>query len=118
MNQALEDFCSSLQGKTVAVVGVGVSNAPLCELFWENGARVTACDRRERAELGEIADSLEAKGIELKLGGDYLKGLTQELIIKTPGMRPDLPERDWDPYGDEPDGYAPRDRRQHPTRRR
>ena len=92
MNQALEDFCSSLQGKTVAVVGVGVSNAPLCELFWENGARVTACDRRERAELGEIADSLEAKGIELKLGGDYLKGLTQELIIKTPGMRPDLPE--------------------------
>ena len=33
-------------------------------------------------------------------------------------LRPDLPERDWDPYGDEPDGYAPRDRRQHPTRRR
>ena len=33
-------------------------------------------------------------------------------------LRPDLPERDWEPYSDEPEGYAPRDRRQHPTRRR
>ena len=33
-------------------------------------------------------------------------------------LRPDLPERDWGSYGDEPEGYAPRDRRQHPTRRR
>ena len=87
-----EGYLDSLEHKTVAVIGIGVSNRPLIELLLERGVDVTACDRKERAALGGLADSLEAKGCRLRLGPDYLKNLDQDIIFRTPGMRPDVPE--------------------------
>ena len=51
-----EEYLASLQDKTVAVIGIGVSNRPLIELLLSRGVRVTACDRQERSALGEYAD--------------------------------------------------------------
>ena len=87
-----EDYLSSLQNKTVAVIGIGVSNRPLIELLLSRGVAVTACDKKDRAALGPLAEELEGKGCRLRLGPDYLKGLTEDMIFRTPGMRPDLPE--------------------------
>lgn len=87
-----EEYLHSLQNKTVAVVGIGVSNQPLIELLLSRGVAVTACDKKDRAALGALADCLEAQGCRLHLGADYLKGLDQDVIFRTPGMRPDLPE--------------------------
>lgn len=87
-----EEYLHSLKEKTVAVIGIGVSNQPLVELLLSRGIAVTACDRKEREALGELADELEAKGAKLRLGEDYLKGLCEDVIFRTPGMRPDLPE--------------------------
>lgn len=87
-----EDYLSSLQNKTVAVIGIGVSNRPLIELLLSRGVPVTACDKKDRAALGALAEELEGKGCRLRLGPDYLKGLTEDMIFRTPGMRPDLPE--------------------------
>jgi len=42
--------------------------------------------------LGAPAEELEAKGCRLQLGEDYLRDLTEDVIFRTPGMRPDLPE--------------------------
>ena len=87
-----EEYLDSLRHKTVAIIGIGVSNRPLIRLLLERGVAVTACDKKDRAALGPLADELEAHGCRLRLGGDYLKGLDQDIIFHTPGMRPDLPE--------------------------
>ena len=87
-----EEYLTSLQDKSVAVIGIGVSNRPLIELLLSRGVAVTACDKKDRAALGTLADELEAKGCRLHLGDAYLQGLDQDIIFRTPGMRPDLPE--------------------------
>ena len=88
----LEEYVASLQNKTVAVIGIGVSNTPLIERLLGAGVRVIACDKRERSHFGALAEELEAKGAELCLGEDYLKDLKADVIFRTPGLRPDRPE--------------------------
>ncbi len=81
-----KQFFSKINGKRIAVCGIGVSNTPLIENFLNGGARVFACDRRTREQLGAVADELEAKGAELRLGEGYLKNLEVDIIFRTPGM--------------------------------
>ena len=88
----LEEYLTSLQNKTVAVIGIGVSNRPLIELLLDRDVAVTACDKKSREALGAVGDELEAHGCRLKLGEGYLSGLTEDVIFRTPGMRPDLPQ--------------------------
>ncbi len=88
----LQQYIDTLRGKTVAVLGIGVSNTPLVELLCKNGVRTVACDKKERAALGGAAETLEALGAELRLGEGYLKEIDADVIFRTPGMRPDVPE--------------------------
>ena len=88
----LEEYLYSLRGKTVAVIGIGVSNQPLIQLLRSHGISVTARDRKSREALGPVGSALEASGVRLVLGEDYLQNLTENVIFRTPGMRPDLPE--------------------------
>ena len=88
----LTEYLESLKGRTVTVIGIGVSNTPLIEMLCKSGNRVIACDKKSREALGETAERLEAMGAVLKLGDDYLKDLEAGVIFRTPGMRPDLPE--------------------------
>ena len=87
-----EQYLASLQNKTVAVIGIGVSNQPLIQLLLEHGVAVTACDKKDREALGVVAEQLEANGCRLRLGEGYLEDLTEDVIFRTPGMRPDLPQ--------------------------
>ena len=88
----LASYLAGLQGKTVAVIGIGVSNTPLIRLLRAHGISVTACDKKDREALGTAAEELEAMGVCLQLGENYLKDLTEDVIFRTPGMRPDVPE--------------------------
>ena len=85
-----EDYLDSLKNKTVAVIGIGVSNRPLIELLLSRGVSVTACDKK--TELGRFGEELKENGCRLQLGEDYLNDLNADVIFRTPGMRPDLPE--------------------------
>lgn len=87
-----KQFFSQLKGKKIAMCGIGVSNTPLILNFLKQGARVIACDRRERELIGDLAVELEAAGAELKLGEDYLSNLEVDIIFRTPGMNFHLPE--------------------------
>ena len=49
----IQEYLSSLRGKTAAVLGIGVSNTPLIELLCRNGVQVIACDKKSREDLGE-----------------------------------------------------------------
>ncbi len=88
----LKEYLDSLRGKTVAVIGIGVSNQPLIDVLLSHGIEVTACDRKSREELGVLGDTLTSKGAKLRLGADYLQNLREDIIFRTPGMRPDFPE--------------------------
>ena len=88
----LREYLNSIKDATVAVVGIGVSNTPLIEMLAQNGIAVTACDRRNRDALGDVAAHLEELGVTLQLGDDYLEGLHQDIIFRTPGLRPDVPQ--------------------------
>ena len=84
----LQEYVHSLQDKRIAVIGIGVSNTPLIELLCKNGCDVTACDKRSREQMGAEAERLESLGAKLSLGEDYLEGLDQDIIFRTPGLMP------------------------------
>ncbi len=89
-----KQFFEQIDGKKIAMCGIGVSNTPLILNFLSKGARVIACDRRSREQIGEIADRIEAAGAELQLGDGYLNNLEVDMIFRTPGMSFNLPELD------------------------
>lgn len=85
-----KEFKSFINGKNVAVVGIGVSNIPLINFLVKLGAEVTAFDMKEENELGKIASEFKSKGVKLELGKGYLEKLTGfEVAFKTPSMRID-----------------------------
>lgn len=84
----LHDYLNTLRGKRVAVTGIGISNRPLLKLLLDAGIDVTACDKKNRDALGSLGDELEAAGCKLRLGPDYLEGLDQDVIFRTPGLHP------------------------------
>lgn len=87
----IQEYLGSLAGKSVAVVGYGVSNAPLTELLLNSGLDVTVRDRRTAADLPEY-EALKNRGAKLLLGESYLAGLTEDVIFRTPGLHPAAPE--------------------------
>lgn len=87
----LQEYLDSIQGKRVAVIGIGVSNTPLIKTLLGAGIAVTACDKAPRENFGPLAEELEALGAELHLGETYLDGLDQDIIFRSPGIRPDIP---------------------------
>ncbi len=87
---SFEEYLKSLEGKSVGVIGVGVSNRPLIEKLLERGIDVTARDKKET--LGELGQALAAQGCHLRLGSGYLAELHEDVIFRTPGLRPDVPE--------------------------
>lgn len=91
MRSTVQKFLSSLKGKRVAVIGIGVSNTPLIRMLLRAGISVTACDKNNRIQFGDLAEELESLGADLRLGENYLEGLDQDVIFRTPGMRPDHP---------------------------
>ena len=88
----LHEYLQGMKGKTAAVIGLGVSNRPLVELLARSGVKVIACDRKERAALGGAAAHYKALGAVLHLGEGYLRDLDADVVFRTPGMRPDVPE--------------------------
>ena len=87
----LLEWMQYIRGKRCAVVGLGISNRPLIGFLLMRGAIVCARDKKTREEIGEYADEIEKKGAILKLGEDYLEDLDEEIIFRSPGMRPDIP---------------------------
>lgn len=89
MKRDFSQFKKEINGKKVAVVGVGVSNIPLITFLIKLGAKVTAFDKREYEKLDNKVDAFKNE-VEFSLGDNYLEKLTGfDYIFRTPGMRPD-----------------------------
>ena len=91
MISAFEQYFTSLQGKRIAVLGLGVSNRPLVRLLLEFGCDVLGCDRTPREKLDAEVLQLEEMGCKLSVGDNYLDGVEADILFRTPGMHPGNP---------------------------
>jgi len=92
MTTKFQKFLADVKDKTVSVLGMGVSNTPLIRLLLDAGAKVTIRDKADRSNLSPIADEFERNGATFVLGEGYLDNIRDELIFRSPGIRPDLPQ--------------------------
>jgi len=93
-NLKLKDFIDAINGKSAAVIGVGISNRPLIRWLTKLGVNVTAFDRLEADDpsISKAREEFEADGINISwsLGRDYLDQLMNtdfDYVFKTPKMR-------------------------------
>jgi len=93
MNNKLEDYKKDIKSKKVAVLGIGISNIPLIKYLINLGVNVTAFDKNTSDNLIDALSQLKGLPVQYSLGNDYLTRLNDfDIIFRTPGMRPDLPE--------------------------
>ena len=88
----IAEYLASLEGKSVAVIGMGVSNTPLIRMLLRAGVKVTVCDKAAREQIAQRANELESLGAKFQLGPDYLEKLSRfDVIFRTPGLSPNHP---------------------------
>lgn len=76
-----------VQGKSIALVGLGRSHSPLVKLFDALAATTITARDQNPAPRPELA----AQGAKLMLGEGYLDDLSEDIILRTPAVRGDLP---------------------------
>ncbi len=54
MNPVFDTYIQSLAGRTVTVIGAGVSNSPLIRMLCSAGAHVTVCDRNPALPRSQV----------------------------------------------------------------
>ena len=91
MEHPYDRYFKELRGRSIAVLGLGVSNRPLVRMLLGYGCQVTGCDRTPREQLSPEVLELERLGCTLRTGDAYLDGLQAELVFRTPGMHPENP---------------------------
>ncbi|MBE6636193.1 MAG: UDP-N-acetylmuramoyl-L-alanine--D-glutamate ligase [Ruminococcaceae bacterium] len=79
------------QGKTVSVIGLGISNTPLIGWLLDHGATVTARDKKNFEALPEAVRAYAARGVRFVCGEGYLANIEEDILFKAPGLRYDLP---------------------------
>lgn len=71
----------------VAVLGLGIENLALAKYLAARGKRITVCDNRNQAALGDRYEMLQKLGVAFHLGPDYLNNLDEfEQLYRSPGL--------------------------------
>ncbi|MBE6654426.1 MAG: UDP-N-acetylmuramoyl-L-alanine--D-glutamate ligase [Ruminococcaceae bacterium] len=89
MNKKIKDFSDYINGKKVALIGAGVSNMAAVDLLISMGAHLSVRDKQKDEEK---AQALLNKGVRVFFGDDYLDGIYEDVLFRSPGIRPDVPE--------------------------
>lgn len=81
------------ENKRIAVIGIGISNLPLIRFLLDAGAIITARDIKPLDQLSpEVKVLCEERGLSVICGEGYLEGIDEEVIFRSPGLRPDTPQ--------------------------
>ena len=93
-NEKLEEFEKYIQGKNVAIIGLGVSNLPLIDYFYNKKSNVTIFDGREKRNIPtEVLNKIDNYKMKIFTGKDYLSNLKGfNLILRSPSCLPTTPE--------------------------
>ena len=85
----IKNYFENLKGKTVSLIGFGVSHRPVADMFLSHGVSVVVHDRKSEEQLRDIIKKYEGKSIRFVLGENYLDDVSGDVVFRTPGMRPD-----------------------------
>ena len=93
-NEKLIEFENYIINKKVAIIGLGVSNLPLIDYFYNKKSIVTIFEGREIDKIPkDILDKIEKYKKELYTGKNYLSKLEGfDLILRSPSCLPTSPE--------------------------
>ena len=78
-----------LNGRSCAILGLGVSNLPLAEQIHAMGLPLAIYDKKSPKELGERAEALAKSGVPFYTGEGCFDDPKEEVIFRSPGIRPD-----------------------------
>lgn len=91
VNEKLVEFNKFLDGKKVAIIGMGVSNIPLLDYFYDKNAKVTVFDKKTLSD--EIMEKVNKYRYEVEIGEDNLLKLHGfDIIFRSPSALPTTPE--------------------------
>lgn len=91
INEKLNKFNEFLDGKRVAIIGMGVSNIPLLDYFYNKNAKVTVFDNKNLSD--EIIKKINKYRYEVEIGEDNLSALHNfDIIFRSPSALPTIPE--------------------------
>lgn len=93
-NEKLEDFNNYVRNKKVAIIGIGVSNIPLLEYFYNLSAEISIFDIKQKESLNkEIAEKIDKYNINYYGGEDNLNYLIGfDIIFRSPSIMPYIKE--------------------------
>lgn len=80
----------SFRKKLAGVLGMGKSGQSVARLLAKKGFKVLGSDARARAELKKVLKGLPAK-VKWEGGGHSDRLLACSFVVKSPGLKPDLP---------------------------
>lgn len=84
-------FCNYINQKSISLIGLGVSNLPLIQFLYDSGAKsVVVRDLKKKDDAPEVVSAIN-DGAKVYLGEGYLEDLNEDVIIRSPGIRPDHP---------------------------
>ena len=90
MNETLQRFRETVTGKTVALLGMGISNRAAVDFLLSMGAKLTARDKNKEPDEDLVA-FLRKRGVGMIFGEDYLSDISEDIVLKSPGIRYDIP---------------------------
>ena len=70
INEKLEKFNKELDGKQIAIIGMGVSNIPLLDYFYDKNAKVTIFNNKILSD--EIMEKINKYRYQVEVGEDNL----------------------------------------------
>ncbi|MBO5397884.1 MAG: UDP-N-acetylmuramoyl-L-alanine--D-glutamate ligase [Clostridia bacterium] len=90
VNGKLIEFNTYLKGRSVALIGLGISNIPLIDYLHDVGAIVTIFERKEAEYIDKyVIDKIVNYGMECYFGEDYLDELDEfDVIFRSPSLLP------------------------------
>ena len=72
-NEKLENFKEKMNGKNVAIIGMGVSNKPLLKYLYDLKCNITVFDKREEEKIdSDIFETIRELNIKYFKGFDSL----------------------------------------------
>lgn len=94
INKRLEEFENYIKFRKVAILGLGVSNIPLIDYFYEKKAFITLFDNKEKSEISkDIIDKIDKYRMSYSFGKNNLAKLSGfDLIIRSPSILPTVSE--------------------------
>ncbi len=89
-DKGIQAFCQYIQNKTISLIGAGVSNIPLVSFLYSCGASKIFIRDLKKSESDSDIRKAKNDGAIPVLGEKYLENLSEDIVIRSPGIRPDI----------------------------